>query len=87
MARVTVEDCVRYYPNRFEMVHLASRRARQLLNGMPSLLETEGDKPPVGALRELGEGLVSWDSLFAMDEQERQRAAAFSEDDVEAGAV
>ena len=88
MARVTVEDCVRYYPNRFEMVHLASRRARQLLVGMPSLLVgTEGDKPPVGALREMGEGLVSWDSLFAMDEQERKRLAAFAEDDAEAGAV
>jgi DNA-directed RNA polymerase subunit omega len=87
MARVTVEDCVRFYPNRFEMVHLASRRARQLLVGMPSLLETEGDKPPVGALREMGEGLVSWERLFEMDEQERQRLAAFAEDDDEAGAV
>jgi DNA-directed RNA polymerase subunit omega len=89
MARVTVEDCVRYYPNRFEMVHLASRRARQLLVGMPSMLgaKTEGDKPPVEALRELGEGLVSWDSLFEMDEQERKRLAAFAEDDAEAGAV
>jgi DNA-directed RNA polymerase subunit omega len=88
MARVTVEDCVRYYPNRFEMVHLASRRARQLLSGMPSLLGTKSDdKAPVGALRELGEGLVSWESLFEMDEQERKRLAAFAEDDAEAGAV
>jgi DNA-directed RNA polymerase subunit omega len=87
MARVTVEDCIRYYPNRFEMVHLASRRARQLLTGMPCLLETEGDKPPVEALREMGEGLVSWDSLFEMDELERQRLAASSEDDAEVGAV
>ncbi len=87
MARVTIEDCVRYYPNRFEMVHLASRRARQLLVGMPSLLGTEGDKPPVGALRELGEGLVSWDSLFEMDEQNRKRLAAFAEAEAEAGAI
>jgi len=88
MARVTVEDCVRYYPNRFEMVHLASKRARQLLIGMPSMLGATGvDKPPVGALRELGEGLVSWESLFEMDEQERKRLAAFAEDDAEAGAV
>jgi len=88
MARVTVEDCVRFYPNRFEMVHLAARRARQLLVGMPSLLHgTEGDKPAVGALRELGEGLVSWDSLFEMDEQERRRLAAFADDDAESGAV
>ena len=89
MARVTVEDCVRFYPNRFEMVHLASRRARQLLEGMPSLLGAdEGDKAPVGALRELGEGLVSWDNLFEMDEQqERQRLAALAEDEAETGAV
>jgi DNA-directed RNA polymerase subunit omega len=76
MARVTVEDCIRYYPNRFEMTHLASRRARQLLSGMHGLLETEGDKPTVQALREMGEGLVSWDALFEMDAQERRRIAA-----------
>jgi len=87
MARVTVEDCVRFYPNRFEMVHLASKRARQLLGGMPSLLGTEGDKPSVDALREIGAGLVSWDSLFEMEEQERKRLAAFAEDEAEAGAV
>lgn len=88
MARVTVEDCIRFYPNRFEMVHLASRRARQLLEGMPSVLgNEEGDKPSVGALRELGEGLVSWETLFEMDEQERKRQAASAEEDAEAGAV
>ena len=57
MARVTIEDCIRYYPNRFEMVLLASKRARQLLNGLPSLLENEeGHKHPVQALKEMGEG-------------------------------
>lgn len=76
MARVTVEDCVRYYPNRFEMSCLAARRARQLLSGMPSMLEAGSDKPPVQALREMGEGLVSWDTLFAMEDQERRRLAA-----------
>jgi len=88
MARVTVEDCIRFYPNRFEMAHLAARRARQLLEGMPCLLEAEGDKPSVEALRELGEGLVSWDSLFEMDEQNRRRkAACAAAADAEAGAV
>ncbi|OIO74227.1 MAG: DNA-directed RNA polymerase subunit omega [Zetaproteobacteria bacterium CG1_02_53_45] len=85
MARVTVEDCIRYYPNRFEMVLLASRRARQLLNGMPAVLETEGDKHAVQALREMGEGYVSWESLFEGDEQARLRASQFDED--EAGAA
>ncbi len=79
MARVTVEDCIRYYPNRFEMVLLASRRARQILRGMPTMVATEDDKPAVHALREMGEGFVSWDVLFEQDDQERRRLAAFAE--------
>ncbi|MDQ6970676.1 MAG: DNA-directed RNA polymerase subunit omega [Mariprofundus sp.] len=88
MARVTVEDCIRYYPNRFEMVLLASRRARQLLNGMPPMLDGDGDKPAVQALREMGEGFVSWDVLFEQDEQERRRVAAVAaEEEVAEGAA
>ena len=85
MARVTIEDCIRYYPNRFEMVLLASKRARQLLNGLPPLLENEeGHKHSVQALKEMGEGHISWDVLFEMDELERQRLEAASlEDEVE----
>jgi len=78
MARVTVEDCVRYYPNRFEMVLLSARRARQLLSGMPAMLDAGDDKPAVQALREMGEGFVSWDVLFEQDDQERRRLAAFA---------
>jgi len=84
MARVTVEDCIRYYPNRFEMVHLAAKRARQLLNGMPAMLETENDKPAVQALREMGDGYVSWDVLFEQDEMESRRLDQFAEDEAEA---
>jgi len=76
MARVTVEDCIRYYPNRFEMVVLSARRARQVQRGMPRLIEDEGDKPTVHALREVGAGHVSWDTLFELDEIERNRLAA-----------
>ena len=76
MARVTVEDCIRYYPNRFEMVLLAARRARQLLRGMPPVVEAGEDKPAVHALREMGEGYVSWDMLYEQDNQERRRLAA-----------
>ncbi len=84
MARVTVEDCVRYYPNRFEMVVLASKRARQILNGLPLMLDDEGHKPAVQALREIGEGHVSWELLFDMDEQERLRLeGAAAEEDFE----
>lgn len=73
MARVTVEDCIRFYPNRFEMVLLASRRARQLLRGMPTVMEDEGHKNTVQALKEMGEGHVSWEGLFELEEKERQR--------------
>lgn len=79
MARVTIEDCIRHYPNRFEMVVLAARRARQLQNGMPSVLEEEGHKPTVQALKELGDGYVTWDNVFELEEQERQQNAAQEE--------
>ncbi len=76
MARVTVEDCVRYYPNRFEMVVLASKRARQIVDGMPLLIDNENDKAAVLALREIGEGCLSWDVLFDFEAQEKARLEA-----------
>lgn len=77
MARVTVEDCIRYYPNRFEMVVLATRRARQLLNGMPAQTdEGENHKPAVQSLKELGDGRVTWESVFEADRVERERRLA-----------
>jgi len=86
MARVTVEDCIRYYPNRFEMVLLASRRARQLLRGLPVVVEGEDHKPVVQSLRELGDGCITWEGVFQMEEMERQRllAAASAEAEEEA---
>ncbi|MFQ5582200.1 MAG: DNA-directed RNA polymerase subunit omega [Mariprofundaceae bacterium] len=80
MARVTVEDCIRHYPNRFEMVLLATKRARQLLAGMPRLVEDGFHKPPVQSLKEIGEGSVTWDILFDLDEQERRRLASMEEE-------
>ncbi len=58
MARVTVEDCLEHVDNRFDLVLLASKRARQLVNGVDPLLPWENDKPTVMALREIAEGLV-----------------------------
>ncbi len=64
MARITVEDCLDKIPNRFELVMVASRRARQLATGgREPLLEEENDKPTVVALREIAEGLVTADIL------------------------
>jgi len=58
MARITVEDCLEHVGNRFDLVLLASKRARQLANGVDPLLPWENDKPTVMALREIAEGLV-----------------------------
>jgi DNA-directed RNA polymerase subunit omega len=81
MARVTVEDCIRYYPNRFELVLLASRRARQLMGGMESVLDDEPHKPAVQALKEMGAGHVSWEGVFELEERERARLQGQSEDE------
>lgn len=58
MARITVEDCLENVDNRFELVLLATKRARQLANGKDPMLEWENDKPTVLALREIAKGLV-----------------------------
>ena len=58
MARVTVEDCLDKVDNRFELVLVASKRARQLANGVQPLVEWENDKPTIVALREIAEGLI-----------------------------
>lgn len=58
MARVTVTDCLEHVENRFQLVLIASKRARQLSMGAKPLVEEEGDKPTVIALREIAENLV-----------------------------
>ncbi|HEB55011.1 MAG TPA: DNA-directed RNA polymerase subunit omega [Gammaproteobacteria bacterium] len=63
MARVTVEDCLENVDNRFELVLVASKRARQLAMGKEPLVEEENDKPTVIALREIAEGLIGPDIL------------------------
>jgi len=55
MARVTVEDCVDKVPNRFELVMLASHRAREIATGSPITVERDNDKNPVVSLREIAE--------------------------------
>ena len=55
MARVTVEDCVDKVPNRFELVMLASHRAREISSGASLTIDRDNDKNPVVALREIAE--------------------------------
>mgnify|MGYP000344165037 CR=1 FL=1 len=80
MARVTVEDCLEHVDNRFELVMLASRRARQLATGgKDPLVEEESDKATVIALREIAEGMIT-SELMAREteiEAEEEFAASF----------
>jgi DNA-directed RNA polymerase subunit omega len=68
MARITVEDCLNNVDNRFDLVLLASRRARQLVNGVDPLVPWENDKPTVVALREIADGLVSEETMAEPEE-------------------
>jgi len=63
MARVTVEDCVTRVPNRFDLVMVASQRAREISAGAQITLERDNDKNPVVALREIADGTVNTDEL------------------------
>lgn len=67
MARITVEDCLDRIDNRFEMVLMAARRARQLAGGRTPLVDEENDKPTVLALRELAAGKLTTELLDAED--------------------
>lgn len=59
MARITVEDCLNHVDNRFELVLVGSKRARQIaVGGRDALVPEENDKPTVIALREIEEGLI-----------------------------
>ncbi len=69
MARVTVEDCLDNVENRFELVMVASKRARQMATGgKDPLVEEESDKPTVIALREIAEGLITPEILSKEEE-------------------
>jgi DNA-directed RNA polymerase subunit omega len=58
MARITVEDCLENVDNRFQLVLVSTKRARQLANGAEPFVPWENDKPTVAALREIAEGHV-----------------------------
>jgi DNA-directed RNA polymerase subunit omega len=63
MARITVEDCLKHIPNRFELTLAATYRARQLATGASPLVDTNKDKPTVIALREIASQKVGADIL------------------------
>jgi DNA-directed RNA polymerase subunit omega len=75
MARVTVEDCLDKVDNRFQLVLVAAKRARQLSHGVEPLVEWENDKPTVVALREIAEDYVGPSILDEKPAPEPEEAA------------
>jgi DNA-directed RNA polymerase subunit omega len=75
MARVTVEDCLEVVGNRFELVVMASKRARQLAKGVPSVLDNSesSDKPTVLALREIAARKIDQATIDQVEKSERER--------------
>jgi len=69
MARVTVEDCLDNVTNRYELVLLASKRARQIVLGSDPLVPADDDKPTVIALREIAENLVNNENIDEINRQ------------------
>ena len=80
MARITVEDCLEHVENRFDLVLLAARRARQIAQGADPLVPPENDKPTVLALREIAENLITSSSMDEMEAQAEIEKIATDDD-------
>ena len=91
MARITVEDCLNVVDNRFDLVLMASKRARQLAKGVePTIDNSEHqDKPTVLALREIANGKIDSALIDAVEKSEREvlewEAAEVVDDDLSKG--
>jgi DNA-directed RNA polymerase subunit omega len=81
MARITVEDCLTLIPNRFDLVLVASKRARQLSKGKEATLPWDNDKPTVLALREIAEGTVDASILKEVNVREEVDEGMVEQDD------
>ena len=89
MARITVEDCLDKVDNRFELVMVSSKRARQIqIEGKDPMVSTANDKPTVVALREIADGLITNEILIEKPivelevvEEELAEAVAVQQDD------
>ncbi|RCL40767.1 MAG: DNA-directed RNA polymerase subunit omega [Gammaproteobacteria bacterium] len=86
MARITVEDCLKKIPNRYEMVKLAAKRVKQLaIDGREPTVDPEDDKPTVIALREIAAGTVTLENIdsFNFDALEEELSDQLTSDDEE----
>ena len=82
MARITVEDCIDKFESRFELVLVASNRARKLHSGENSTIEKDNDKPTVIALREIADETLSIDFLKDKLIEEYQTVSPLDEDEL-----
>ena len=80
MARITVEDCLEHIENRFDLVLLAARRARQISQGADPLVPAENDKPTVIALREIADNLITSSTMDEMEGQAEIEKIATDDD-------
>ena len=82
MARITVEDCLENVDNRFELVLLSSKRARQLANGKEPTVPWENDKPTVVALREIAAGNITQAVMDEVTAQEHAEESMVDEAEI-----
>jgi len=85
MARITVEDCIDKFESRFELVLVASNRARKLHSGESPTIEKDNDKPTVIALREIADESLSINSLKENLIQEFQTVSPLDEEELSLG--
>ena len=84
MARVTVEDCLKKEENRFVLIHLATKRVRQLLKGSKPLVNAPENKEIIVALREIAAGkVVREEKVLALDSPTDEREDALEEPPIE----
>jgi len=83
MARTTVEDCLDNVDNRFQLVLIAAKRARQIALGADPLVPVDNDKPTVIALREIAEGLIDSSILDATTAREHAEESIVKEEELQ----
>ena len=79
MARITVEDCLEQVDNRFQLVHLAAQRTKQLRRGSKAMVESPENKDVVRALREIAAGKVSFENINELTVPEEDIFETYSE--------
>jgi len=84
MARTTVEDCLENVENRFQLVLVAAKRAREISNGADPLVPEENDKPTVIALREIAAGLIDASILDKTNAREHASESIVKEEELQA---